>query len=597
MSIITNLKRVASITIAAALIATSSLAAISGIAAAAVSNPVPKAQISFTFDDGMQSAYTQAAPALKKYGMTGVSYVTTNCIGMTTVPNTCKAEDRTPYMTWAQVKALQTTYGWEIGSHTVSHPLLASADPEMGQPAKLTPAQMDAELKNSKAALSAQGINATAFASPYGDYDAATLAVIAKYYTSHRGFADNANNTWPHSDYLLYNMPVQTGVTVAAVKSRIDQAIAKNQWLVLTMHDIKVTPSTNPDDYQYKTADLEAIAAYVKSKQDSGLVRNVNVSKGLVAGALSDNLMPNFTFDIGINGGWRTNNPSAVALNTASNGAFPSPVSSIRFAPSATAGRLISPMVPVNANSEYVLKNYLRVQNRTAGAMEFYIDEYDVNGKWISGQFKRSEATVWTASQNFAYKPTSPSVTKASLQITNTAGSGITAYLDNVQWFPTKTSTPPATQTNLVGNGTFDAGISGGWRSDNAAALTADATSKGSPNNVVNSVRFQAGTANAHLFSPMVAVDPARTYTMSSYLKLNTLTSNEIGFYVDEYDAAGNWISGQYKIGVRTVSTGDISFAYMPSSAAVAKSSLQFIVPANSGAAGYYDDVRWFVNP
>lgn len=595
MSIISTLKRATSASLASLFVAASSMAALTGIAQAAVVNPVPKAQVTFTFDDGMQSAYTQAAPALKKYGMTGVSYVTTGCVGMVKVPNTCAAEERTPYMTWDQIKALQNTYGWEIGSHTVTHPLLASSDPDMNQPNKLTASQVDAELKNSKAALAAQGINATAFASPYGDYDPTTLAAIAKYYTSHRGFADNANNTWPHSDYLLYNMPVQTGVSVTAVKSRIDQAIANNQWLILTMHDIKTNPSNNPEDYQYKTADLEAIAAYVKTKQDAGLVRNINVSKGLVSGATSDNLLPNSTFDNGIADGWRVDNVS-VTRNTNNNGSFPGATNSIRFAPSSAPGRLISPLVTVNANTEYVLKNYLRVQSRTTGAIEFYIDEYDVNGNWVSGQFKRSEASVWTASQNFVYKPTSPAVAKASLQITNTAGSGITAFLDNSQWYATKTSTPPTQQANLVTNGTFDAGISAGWRTDNATVMTADATSNGSPNNATNAVKFQAGTANAHLFSPLVTVDPAKTYTLSSYLKLNALTSNEVGFYIDEYDAAGNWVSGQYKIGVRTLATGDISFAYKPSSATVTKSSLQLIVPANSGAAGYFDEVRWYIN-
>jgi peptidoglycan/xylan/chitin deacetylase (PgdA/CDA1 family) len=53
---------------------------------------------------------------------------------------------------------------------------------------------VDAELANSKAALAAQGFNATAFAPPYGDYDMSTVAQVAKYYTSMRGFADVGNN-------------------------------------------------------------------------------------------------------------------------------------------------------------------------------------------------------------------------------------------------------------------------------------------------------------------------------------------------------------------------------------------------------------------
>ncbi|HEV7455030.1 MAG TPA: hypothetical protein VGO07_07260, partial [Candidatus Saccharimonadales bacterium] len=70
----------------------------------------------------------------------------------------------------------------------------------------------------------------------------------------------------------------------------------------------------------------------------------------------------------------------------------------------------------------------------------------------------------------------------------------------------------------------------------------------------------------------------------------------EVGFYIDEYDASGNWISGQYKTGVGVVSKGDISFNYSPSSANVKQASLQVIVTANSGIKAYIDDIRWLTN-
>ncbi len=166
-------------------------------------------------------------------------------------------------MTWAQVKQLQFA-GWEIGSHTVTHPYLASSDATDGQPNVLTQAQVVQELTQSKADFAAQGITTNALATPYGDYTSATLAQIAKLYTSHRGFADQNNNNWPYNDYLLNDMQVQAGVTVAQVKAKIDAAIANKQWLILTMHDIKVAPSTDPADYEYSTSNLDQIAAYVE---------------------------------------------------------------------------------------------------------------------------------------------------------------------------------------------------------------------------------------------------------------------------------------------------------------------------------------------
>jgi peptidoglycan/xylan/chitin deacetylase (PgdA/CDA1 family) len=280
-----------------------------GIVQAATNNPAPAAKISFTFDDGLTSALSQAQPTLTKYGLTGTEYVITKCVGMTTAPNTCHANTDATYMSWAQIKQLQAA-GWEIGSHTQTHPYLASSDATDGQPNVLTPAQVTTELAQSKADLAAQGITANAFSTPYGDYTNATLAQIAKYYTSHRGFADQNDNNWPYNDYLLNDMQVQAGVTVAQVKAKIDTAIANKQWLILTMHNIRTNPSTNPDDYEYGTAQLDQIAAYVKSKQTAGLITPTNISNGLVTS--DTNLLPNATIDSFVACGWTTYIPTTI---------------------------------------------------------------------------------------------------------------------------------------------------------------------------------------------------------------------------------------------------------------------------------------------
>lgn len=557
---------------------------------ALATNPAPAAKISFTFDDGFASVATQAQPTLAKYGITGTSYVITKCVGMTTIPNTCRADTDRRYMTWQQIKQAQTA-GWEIGSHTQTHPYLASSDATDGQPNVLTPAQVTAELAGSKADLAAQGINATAFASPYGDYSNATLAQVAQYYTSHRGFADQNANIWPYNDYLLNNMPVQVGVTVAQVKAKIDTAIANKEWLVLTFHDIAVTPSRNPDDYQYSTANLDQIAAYVKTKQDAGLIKSVNISQGLVT--TDTNLLPGSSFDAGISGGWTTDAPAAIVSDTGSNGSIPSPASSIKLTSTAQSGHLFSPNISVDPNTTYMLKNYLKVTNITSSVVGFYIDEYDAAGNWLTGQYKNGESAPFVESYNFTYKPSSSVVKTARLQVIVPANSGITAYFDNPQWFPLATTTPPA-QTNLVANGTFDAGLSGGWTTDDAVRIKADSANHGSPANPVNSIALASATQNSHLFSPKVPVDPAKNYTLTSYLNLLQVTTGEVGYYIDEYDTAGNWISGQYKTGIRGVSAGDVSLQYKPTSTSVKTASLQIIVTGNANIGAYFDDVRWF---
>jgi peptidoglycan/xylan/chitin deacetylase (PgdA/CDA1 family) len=554
---------------------------------AATTNITPTAKVSFTFDDGLASAATQAAPTLAKYGLTGTDYVITGCVGMTTAPNTCHANTDATYMSWAQVQALQNTSHWEIGAHTVTHPYLASFDATDGQPAALTPAQVTSELVNSKSAFAAKGISANAMATPYGDYSPTVLAQIAKYYTSMRGFADTGYNAWPNSDYLIRDQQVQAGVTVAQVKTYIDTAIASGQWLVLTFHDIKVTASTDPADYEYNTADLDAIAAYVKSKN----VSVVNVSDALVKS--DTNLLPTDSFNNGIANGWTTDSATAtgVTKDTATNGSYPNPTNSIKFVASTKAQHLFSPKVAVDTNTTYLLKNFINVQKRTSGEISFYIDEYDASGNWISGQYKKAETSLFPEEVNFSYKPTSASVKTASLQVGVTANSGITAYFDNAQWFPLTTVTAPAPV--ILNEETFDGGLAAnGWTTNSPTTIKADATSNGAPANIVNSVKLTASATNTYLFSAKAALDATKTYSYSSYLNIKTLTSGEIGFYMDEYDSAGNWISGQYKTGAHAVGASTVGFTYKPTSANVKSSSLQVIVVGNSGITAYIDDIK-----
>jgi peptidoglycan/xylan/chitin deacetylase (PgdA/CDA1 family) len=414
---------------------------------AAVDNPAPSPLVSFTFDDGALSALTQAAPTLKKYGLTGTNYVITNCVGKTTVPNTCRAGTDVPYMTWDQILQLKNTYGWEIGSHTVSHQCLVSAGGDC-QATKLTAAQVTAELANSKSAFAAHGITTTAFAPPYGDYDMSAVAQVAKYYSSMRGFADTGNNPWPLGDYLLRDVPVQEVTTpVATLKAKVDEAIANKTWVVFTFHDIRPTPSKNPDDYQYGTAELDQLAAYVKTKVTAGQIKNVNISKGLVNG--SPNKFANPTFNSGIAGGWRTDSPATITADTANNGSYPDAAKSVKLVSGTKAGHLFSPMVPVSRSTKYVFKAFLNVAAIKTGEVGFYVDEFNAAGKWISGQFRKRENTRWVEAMNFDYTPTSASVASASLQIYVT-GTGITAYVDNVQMLALGAETAPGTAPDPV---------------------------------------------------------------------------------------------------------------------------------------------------
>ncbi len=430
-------KRVSSAAIALAMVMSLGFTAVPQASAAATT---AGGKVSFTFDDGFLSAYNQAAPTLAKYGFSGTSYVTTGCIGMTTAPNTCRADTQKPYMTWAQVNSLRTTYGWEIGSHTVSHPLLASTDPD-DQPQVLTNAQLISELADSKAAILANtGVEATALATPYGDWNPATMTTIAKYYSSHRGFADIGYNSFPYNDYLLYDQQVQAGsadvtsVSVATVKGYIDTARANNQWLVLTFHDIVASGAV---DYDYTVADLDAIAAYIKSLN----MPVVNVTDGLAGG---NNLLPNSGFDTPLSAdiasttAWSTDDVANIRQDTGNNGNHPGSTNSVILNGREIDIELFSPRVAVTSTDKYFIKAFLNVKQLTIATrseIAFYVDEYDANGTFIGTQYKKSEPSMWIENLNFEYIPTNATVKAARLQIVVTANSGALAFVDNIGWY------------------------------------------------------------------------------------------------------------------------------------------------------------------
>lgn len=558
-------------------------------------------KVSFTFDDGLQSTYTTAEPILAQYGLTGTDYVITgsSCIGQTTVPNNCAANGDVAYMTWPQVQTLQNSDGWEIGDHTTDHNCLADSaqtDPsDCANASPLTNAQLQTELQGSQQTLAAEGINATDFAPPYGDYNNNVLAQIAKYYVSMRQFknaADNAN-VWPYSDYYLQDITAQEGTTtVANIESDINNAIANNQWLVLTFHSIVANPSNNPDDWQYGSSELQQIAAYVQSKVQANQIQSVHVNQGLVTS--STNLIPNSNFSAGIADGWTTDAPATITADSGNNGSYPNPQYSIKVASGSSTGHLFSPKFAVSPNTSYVVKSFLNLETAASGGnsgVGYYIDEYNSQGDWVSGQYKTQEVNPFVEDMNFNYKPSSAAVAYASLQFI-VYGSGVTGYIANPQVFPTTTTPPP---TDLLPNGNFAAGIADGWTTDNTSVIAADSNNNGAPDNQKYSVSLNSpsSSSNAHLFSPQVVVTSANSYNISNWVNIKQITNGCVGFYIDEYNSSGQWISGQYMATDTSLGPNYIGFTYKPSSSNVTKAALQVIVVGNGGVQAYYDDAQW----
>jgi peptidoglycan/xylan/chitin deacetylase (PgdA/CDA1 family) len=135
-----------------------------------VASPEPRQRtVAVTFDDNYRSVLELAKPILDRHGFVGTLYVPTDWVGDAR-PMTWPGIDRwlgTEYepelhsLTWDELRALDAA-GWEIGSHTCTHPHLTTLDDE----------QLRHELVTSKAKLEAElGRPCTSLAYPYGDWD------------------------------------------------------------------------------------------------------------------------------------------------------------------------------------------------------------------------------------------------------------------------------------------------------------------------------------------------------------------------------------------------------------------------------------------
>jgi peptidoglycan/xylan/chitin deacetylase (PgdA/CDA1 family) len=131
-----------------------------------------------TFDDSYRSVLELAKPILDRYDMPGVLFVPTDWVGAD-APMAWPGIDRwlgTEHepelhaLGWDELRHLEAA-GWEIGSHTRSHPHLSQVADD---------ATLRDELQTSKAAIEAElGVPCRSIAYPYGDFDARVEAATA----------------------------------------------------------------------------------------------------------------------------------------------------------------------------------------------------------------------------------------------------------------------------------------------------------------------------------------------------------------------------------------------------------------------------------
>ena len=128
--------------------------------------PMRRRSAVITFDDGYRDNFTEAIPALKEAGMTATFFVATGFIETKReFAHDLRALKRGdikalnfPKLTWNDLRSMEAD-GFEIGSHTINHTNMGSADQ----------AAIECEVEDSLAALNRElGEKPRAFSFPWG---------------------------------------------------------------------------------------------------------------------------------------------------------------------------------------------------------------------------------------------------------------------------------------------------------------------------------------------------------------------------------------------------------------------------------------------
>jgi peptidoglycan/xylan/chitin deacetylase (PgdA/CDA1 family) len=201
-----------------------------------------RALVSFTFDDGWESAATTVGPMFDARGYDATFYINSGFL------------DGSPYMSTAQLLGLHGN-GHEIASHTVNHvDLTLMSIPE-------AQAAMQDDRDALEAIIEEPVPN---FASPFGAFNPQVLTEIQAIYGSHRTVFEGLNTVDTTDVYQLRVRNVLNTTSTATVAGWIADAQAADAWLILLYHNIITSPDT------YDTTPTE-LSQHLDAAQAAGI--------------------------------------------------------------------------------------------------------------------------------------------------------------------------------------------------------------------------------------------------------------------------------------------------------------------------------------
>jgi peptidoglycan/xylan/chitin deacetylase (PgdA/CDA1 family) len=202
----------------------------------AVLDPPASRTLAITFDDAYRSVHELARPVLARLGLPGTVFVPTAFAG-TEAPMAWPGIDQwlgTEHerelipMSWEELRELQAE-GWEVGSHTESHPRLPRLDGDA----------LRGELERSRRECETRlGVPCRSIAYPFGDHSPAVVAATgAAGYETAGAVAGRVRTPepllWPRDAIYRHDSAVTFRVKVSPLVRRLRRSHAWRAWFLL----------------------------------------------------------------------------------------------------------------------------------------------------------------------------------------------------------------------------------------------------------------------------------------------------------------------------------------------------------------------------
>lgn len=216
----------------------------------------PGGVASVTFDDFPRSALTVGGDILERHGGRGTYYATMGYAG---------TENHLGPMFEIADLAVAHRAGHEIACHTNSHLMCRYATPAA------IAADIAANTQAIIAALDDNGAAPVSFAYPHGAISLTAKSALGKRFATCRGTGEGINvGAVDLADLRVVTLWAPR-YDEAALRRRIDEAHARNGWVILYTHDVAERPS----EYGCTPAQLEAVVGYAAQRMRVLPVRDV----------------------------------------------------------------------------------------------------------------------------------------------------------------------------------------------------------------------------------------------------------------------------------------------------------------------------------